>query len=113
MGLFATAPFVPGELILEYYGSVIDAKYSNDPPFTLEDKMVQIDEEYSVVSRGPSSRVNDIVKWEPTLPQSSLFGMFKKRRSFPIHANLHHNARLQSLASHKAFIVATRHIGVG
>ena len=40
-------------------------KNSNDKEFEDENKMVQIDEEYCVISRAPGSRANDIIKFEP------------------------------------------------
>jgi hypothetical protein len=49
---------------VEYYGSVMSTANSYDEVFNEEDKMVQIDDKFCVISRGPASRANDIVKWE-------------------------------------------------
>ena len=65
MGLFVAKDIHKTELIAEYYGSVMHSENSMDKEFAFEDKMVLIDNLYSIISRGPASRANDIVKWEP------------------------------------------------
>lgn len=47
--------------------------------------MVEIDKKYCVISRGPASRANDIVKWEPENYDSVLFKIFRKKGAFPTH----------------------------
>ena len=63
MGLFAGRDIHKTELIAEYYGSVMRSENSMDREFASEDKMVLIDSAFSVISRGPASRANDIVRW--------------------------------------------------
>jgi hypothetical protein len=63
LGLFARGSFHKSEIIAEYYGSIMRTENSMDREFYNEDKMVQIDGDYSVISRGPASRANDTVKW--------------------------------------------------
>ena len=63
MGLFAKKIINNTEIIAEYHGSVLKSEHSMNREFTYEDKMVQIDSEVCVVSRGPASRANDIVRW--------------------------------------------------
>lgn len=65
IGLFATKKINVNEMIAEYYGAIMKTKHCMDKEFTYEDKMVQIDSDVCVVSRGPASRANDIVRWEP------------------------------------------------
>lgn len=49
-----------GEIVCEYYGSILSNKGSEDV-YDEEDKMMQIDSEYCLISRSPASRCNDIV----------------------------------------------------
>lgn len=84
-----------------------------DSEFAYEDKMVQIDSEYCVISRGPASRANDIVRWEPHNYNTDLFRMLRKKQMFPTHVNYNHNAKISIDADQKAFLRATRPIGAG
>lgn len=56
--------------------------------------MVEIDKEVCVISRGPASRANDIVKWEPDNYNSVLFKMLRQKSMFPTHNQYKINARI-------------------
>jgi hypothetical protein len=113
MGIFATAKFNPGEIIAEYYGSIMGSDSSFDPIFNEEDKMVQIDSKYCVISRGPASRANDVVKWEPEKYNTPGYAIHKKSKKFPSQSGAKHNAKISIDSNQKAFLRATRAIEAG
>ena len=76
--------------------------------------MVQIDADYCVISRGPASRVNDIVKWEPErYKNDETYNLYRKKHSFPLVAGAKHNAKITIAGKQKVFLSATRGIQPG
>lgn len=56
--------------------------------------MIQINGQYCVISRGPCSRANDIVKWQPEQYNTPSFEFARKRKVFLHHLGVSHNARI-------------------
>ncbi|CAD8083904.1 unnamed protein product [Paramecium primaurelia] len=109
LGVFAKNDLTKGQILVEYRGKIINAKYSWAQCFMLEDRMLQINEKYSVIGRSLSSRFNDIVRFgllTPMEEQSLNFGVF------PIHEHLKHNVEL-SIKHDKAFLVASKNVKAG
>lgn len=113
LGLFATDSFSKGELVAEYYGSVTTAKHSESSVFDSEDKMVQADQQYCLISRGPASRANDIVDFRPADYLSACFQEYRANRRLPVIKGAAHNAKLSMESRQKVFIKATRNIAAG
>lgn len=113
MGLFAKGGFTKGELVAEYYGSVLTAKQSESSNFDDEDKMVEADKEHCLISRGPASRANDIVNFRPSDYLLPCFELYKTNKQFPRIKGIIHNAKLSMEARQKVFIKATRSIEAG
>lgn len=84
-----------------------------DKEFWHEDKMVQIDQQYSVISRGPCSRANDIVIWQPEKYKEPIYEFYRKKKYLPKHLGVSHNAKITIVSFQKAFITATRKILAG
>lgn len=73
--------------------------------------MVQIDTQYCVISRGPASRVNDIVKWEPErYKNDEIYNLYRKKNSFPFVAGVSYNAKIMIADKQKVFLSATKNI---
>ena len=94
MGLFATAELSKGEIVAEYYGTVVSDKSSESSKFDNEDKMVMADKEYCLMSRGPASRANDIVDFRPEDYLRPCFQDYRERSRFPSIKGASHNAKL-------------------
>lgn len=75
----------------------------------LEDKMVEVNQKYSVISRNLASRVNDTVKFGDFSPQDE---QLIASGQFPRHPKLAHNVYL-SIKNDKAFLQAMRDIQAG
>ena len=113
LGLFASKELSKGEYICEYYGSVTTAKHSENAVFNDEDKMVQLDEEYCIISRAIASRANDIIAFSPTDYRTNKFKDFLSSKQFPLLSGKNHNARLSIESKQKVFIKAKRDIRAG
>ena len=94
LGLFAAKEISKGEYICEYYGSVTTAKHSENEVFNDEDKMVQVDEEYCLISRAIASRANDVIAFNPADYLSNSFKDYLLNKQFPLLSGKSHNARL-------------------
>ena len=94
MGLYAKDGFSKGELVAEYYGSVLTAKQSESSNFDGEDKMVEADKEHCMISRGPASRANDVVDFQSSDYLLPCFELYKADRQFPKVKGMTHNAKL-------------------
>lgn len=76
--------------------------------------MVQIDADYCVIGRGPASRVNDIVKWEPErYKNDEMYNLYRKKNSFPLVACANYNAKITIEDKQKVFLSATKGILAG
>lgn len=64
LGLFANATFSKGEIIAEYYGSILTCQQSESDAFNEEDKLLQIDDDICIIGRGPASKINDVVRFD-------------------------------------------------
>lgn len=61
LGLFARKDICQGEIIGEYYGSMVSYEASESTIFNDEQKMMELLEGYCIIGRCPVSRINDIV----------------------------------------------------
>lgn len=113
LGLFASREMSKGEYICEYYGSVTTAKHSENAVFNDEDKMVQLDEEYCIISRAIASRANDIIAFNPADYLTNRFNEDLTNKQFPLLSGKNHNARLSTESKQKVFIKAKRDIRAG
>lgn len=79
----------------------------------MEDKMVYINSEFCVISRGPASRANDLVIWEPHNYDSLEFKLMRNQKKFRTHPGFDRNGKISVLQKDKAFLVATDDIKPG
>lgn len=75
--------------------------------------MVQMNEKYCMISRGPASRANDIINFKPTDYLTNYFQQWMINRQFPTIKGFLHNAKLSMESREKVFIKATRDINPG
>ena len=94
MGLFATSPISKGEVVSEYYGSIVTVPDSENEVLNEEDKLVEMDKDYCVIGRGLAAKANDIVRFEPSEYLSPSFYGYKANRQFPLLRGKVHNAKL-------------------
>ena len=59
--------------------------------------MVYLNEDYCVVSRGPASRANDPIVWEPQKYDSLEYKMLRKKKTYKAHPNCERNAKITLL----------------
>jgi hypothetical protein len=72
----------------------------------MEDKMVYLNHDYCVVSRGPASRANDPIVWEPEKYNTPEYKMLKSKKKFKSHPGCERNAKITLLQKDKAFLTA-------
>jgi len=63
-GVFVKKEFLTGEIVCEYRGFLIDTKYDEHQILAYEDKLISINEKYSIIGRNIGSKVNDLVKFD-------------------------------------------------
>ena len=80
-------------IIIYDSGSVITSDKNFAKEFDHEDKMVQVDETYSIICRGVASRANDIVKFEPSKFKDAIYTIMRKKKEFPIYGQYAYNAQ--------------------
>lgn len=76
----------------------------------LEDKMVQINEKYSVIGRGLASRINDIIIFDGLNDQQ--IRMIQQEQRFPNHPGKNYNIYLDCIED-KAYLRALTDIKAG
>lgn len=87
---------------------MIDSKYAWSYPFTWEDKMIYINEKYSILGRSLAARVNDIVDFRVySYTAKDIEGIEVKGR-FPMHP-YSHNVFMR-IRRDKVLLVAMRDI---
>lgn len=111
--MFATQAISKGEVVAEYYGSIVSAGGSEDEALNEEDKLVEMDKEYCVIGRGLAARANDIVRFDPADYLSPSFAAYKASRQFPLLGGRSHNAKLSVEGKGKVWVKAVREIGAG
>lgn len=75
--------------------------------------MVQLDEEYCIISRAIASRANDIIAFNPADYLTHRFKNYLSNKQFPLLLGKNHNARLSIESKQKVFIKAKRDIRSG
>lgn len=111
-GLFALKTFEPDEIIAEFRGAVIDSNRAYDKIYDNEDRMVYINDKYSVIARSLAGYANDCVIYQNKPFSKENYLQWEEDETFPIHEKCKYNAVIETKGN-KVFLKATERIAIG
>ena len=110
-GLFAKKTFEKGEIISEYKGPIIGTKSNEDSMYDNETKMVEINENYTILGRCIAAYANDCVDYREGVSKKD-YDKWVINREFPKIKGCNYNAKFK-MKENKAFLVAKEQITPG